>query len=182
MELFLPNNYPLRLPQVNDIDNVIIYDHKFSNGDLCVSTVFDMQLKLLTSKCIADYIDGFLIPFFISYKFWEKTGKDIFGDRKHGLAGVFESIQDYLCIPKDDYFLLKTLICWASRIKRFKKCVPRSDQLLFIRKYSTKISILRRLGILRLKAIYKLFELLENTSVKVKDNAEVERLYNIACS
>ena len=182
LELFIPDNYPLRLPLVNDVDNVITYDHKFSNGDLCVSTVFDLQLKLLKSKCISDYIDGFFIPFFISYKYWEDTGEDIFGDRKHGLAGVFESIQEFLCISKDGYFLFKTLICWASKTKRFKKCVSRQDQLSFIRKYSTKISILRRLGILRLKAIYKLLKLCENTSVNLENNAEAKRLYDIACS
>jgi hypothetical protein len=183
LELFIPHNYPLGLPKVNDVDNVITYDHRFTNGDLCVSTVFDLQLKLQNSKCISDYIDVFLIPYFISYEYWKTYHEDIFGDRKHYIDGVFESIQDFFMIPKDDLALFKLMICWASRIKKFKKCIPKSNQPLFCRKYSKRIAIIRSLGILRLNAIYKLINIYENTPPnKLAENKEFERLYGLACS
>jgi hypothetical protein len=183
LELFVPNDYPLGLPKANDVDNVITYDHKFTNGNLCVSTIFDLQLKLKSSKCISDYVDNFLIPYFISYEYWKKCHKDIFGDRGHGIKGVFESIQDFLEIPKDDFSLFKLIICWASQIKKFKKCISKSSQLSFRGKYSAKVAVLRSLGILRLKAIYKLIVICENIPQgKLAENMEFERLYNLACS
>ncbi len=183
LKLFIPNDYPLRLPSVNDVDDVIIYDHKFTNGNLCVSTIFDLQLKLRNSKCISDYIDGFLVPYFISYEYWKETGKDIFGDREHATAGVFESIQEFLCIKKDFFSLFKSLIGWASKSKKFRRSIPKSEQLMFLRKYSAKIAVLRSLGILRLKAIYKLIDLCEKTPIdKEKNINKIMRLHNIACS
>ena len=183
LELFLPNNYPIGLPSVKDIDNVITYDHKFTNGCLCVSTMFDLQLKLKNSKCISDYIDSFLIPYFISYEYWKENNIDIFGDRSHAIIGVFESIQDFLCISKDDFLLFKILICWASRIKKFKRVVSPSNRIFFLQKYSQKIAVLRELGITRLKAIYKLINICENTPPdKLSNNNELKRLYDLACS
>ena len=183
MELFVPKNYPLNLPWVKDVDDVITYDHKFSNGNLCVSTVFDLQLKLKDSKCISDYIDGFLIPYFISYEYWKENHKDIFGDRDHSIAGVFQSIQEFLGVPRDNFSLFETLICWASRSKKFKRFIPLASQSFYIRKYSRKIGILRQLGILRIKAIYKLIEICKrNPAEKISNSLEIKRLFDLACS
>ena len=141
LELFIPENYPLNFPQVKDIDDVITYDHKFINGDLCVSTMFDLQLKLIDSKCISDYIDYFLIPYFISYEYWKDNNIDVFGDREHSIGGVFESIQDFFCIPKDNYPLFKTLICWASGNKKFKKCVQLLNQSIYKKNTQIKLEL-----------------------------------------
>jgi hypothetical protein len=182
LELFIPNAYPLELPKVNDIDNAITYDHKFANGDLCVSTVLDLKLKLKNSKCISDYIDWFLIPYFISYEYWKIHHEDVFGDRGHGINGVFESIQDFFDIPKNDPILFKLIVCWASGSKKFKKCIPKLDQPLFHKKYSAKITVIRSLGILRLKAICKLINICENTPLdKLVENMKFKRLYDLAC-
>jgi hypothetical protein len=86
-------------------------------------------------------------------------------------------------IPKDDLALFKLMICWASRIKKFKKCIPKSNQSLFCRKYSKRIAIIRSLAILRLNAIYKLINIYENTPPnKLSENKEFGRLCGLACS
>lgn len=69
-----------------------------------------MIAKLKDSKSISDYIDKFLVPYFISYEYWKERGVDVFGDRSHGIEGIFESIKEFLEFPKaineELYFLL----------------------------------------------------------------------------
>ena len=70
LKLVMDNNYPHILPKVFDIDDIIVYDHKFQDKSLCLATPIDIRLRLLSSKNISDYIEGFLIPYFISYKYY----------------------------------------------------------------------------------------------------------------
>jgi hypothetical protein len=183
LEIILPQRYPLEFPIVKDIDNVIHYDHVYTDGTLCVATMFDLQLKLQRSHCISDYFEYFLIPYFISYEYWKKTGVDIFGDRTHGIYGVFESLQDHFGISKKDIYLLKDLICWASRKIKFRKLVLKGKQAGYIDKYSLKIGVLRKTSVPRLRRIYKLIELFQFSDRNKKEFTEqVQKLINLIYS
>lgn len=146
LRIQFPKNYPKELPVTFDIDNRITYDHKYTDGSLCLATEIDMVSNLHSSKCIGDYIEGFLIPYFISYEYWKKTGTDIFGDRAHGRQGIFETLRDFLEMPtatdKELYFLLT----WAAKIQNIK-WLDKSTQKELSKKYSGKIIRLRTLGI-----------------------------------
>jgi hypothetical protein len=180
----MPVNYPVSSPRIHDVDDFVKdYAHKFIDGDLCVGTAFDLQLVLINSLCISDYFDHFLVPYFISYEYWRKYKKDIYGSRGHGIDGVVESMQDFFGIPQDDLLLFERLITWASKQERFEHCIPVSLRAQYKIKYSDKISRIRRLGMPRLKAMYKLITWKKNeTSFTLSQRQEIERMFGLVCS
>ena len=76
LKIVMNKNYPNILPVCYDLSNKINYDHVFQDGSLCVSTLLDLAITLKGSISIQDYIDKFIIPYFLSYRYWQKTGKD----------------------------------------------------------------------------------------------------------
>jgi len=157
LKLVMDTNYPHILPKVFDIDNAVSYDHKFQDNTLCLATPIDIKLRLLSSNDISDYIDKFLIPYFISYKYWEQSGQkiDIYGDRSHGKKGIIESLADFFNLECNDEITIHLLFSWAAKINKFRRLVPKENQDNFIKKYSNQISKLRKLGIFELRKYFK---------------------------
>lgn len=154
LRIIMNKDYPNILPVCYDLNKKIKYDHVFQNGSLCVSTLLDLAITLKDSISIQDYIDKFIIPYFLSYRYWQKTGKDLNGDRSHGTKGIFESLREYLsCNLSDEE--LKILLCWASKTKKFKRCIPKKLQEKFKIKYIIYVRKLRTLGINYLRLQYK---------------------------
>ena len=154
--ILIPNNYPEELPEVYETEGKIKNDHVMSNGGLCLATEFDLRTELCKSKSIEDYIDKFLIPFFISDYSWKTTGKYIFGDRSHGIEGIYQSISDYFKLKKNDRDFIKNLLRWSIKDKPFRLIFVDDNFRLKIRNiYSHKIGLFRKIGILNIKKIYK---------------------------
>lgn len=155
LKIVMNKNYPNILPVCYDLSNKINYDHVFQDGSLCVSTLLDLAITLKDSISIQDYIDKFIIPYFLSYRYWQKTGKDLNGDRSHGAKGIYESLREYLsCNLSDEELLI--LLCWASKLKKFKRCVPKQLQEKFKTKYIIYVHRLRTLGINYLRLQYQI--------------------------
>lgn len=155
LKIVMNKQYPKILPVCYDVDEKVKYDHVFSDNSLCVATVLDLAEELKDSFCIKDYVEKFIIPYFLSYRYWLITGNDINGDRAHGAKGVFESLRDYLCCDISDKEL-ELILCWAAKIKKFKLCVPKYLQNVFLEKYVKYVKKLRLLGIFNLRLQYKL--------------------------
>lgn len=155
LKLIVPKNYPQRLPMVYELDGKIKAEHLLSDHGLCVATEFDLILELSTSKSIEDYFDKFLIPYFISYQSWIEKGKYIFGDRTHGLPGIYESLGEYFNInPKNREYIQK-LLQWAAKMIPFFKIFSCKDRISLRRKFNNRIAILRGVGIHNLRRVYK---------------------------
>ena len=146
LEIIMNKQYPVSLPICYDVDGKIKNYHIFQNHSLCVSTMLDMAIQLRNSVCIQDYIEKFLIPYFLSYRYWQKTKQDLNGARSHGSKGIYESLRAYLGCYISDYEL-KLLLCWAAKIKKFRKCIPSSLQNYYLKHYITHMKKLRILGI-----------------------------------
>ncbi len=155
LKIVMNKNYPNILPVCYDLSNKINYDHVFQDGSLCVSTLLDLAITLKDSISIQDYIDKFIIPYFLSYRYWQKTGKDLNGDRTHGAKGIFESLREYLSCNLSDEELLY-ILCWASKTKKFKRCVPTHSQRKFLNCYLNYFHKLSFLGIHYLRKQFKI--------------------------
>ncbi len=155
LKIVMNKDYPRSLPVCYDLTGKIKYDHVFLNGALCVATQLDLAITLKDSVSIQDYLDKFIIPYFLSYRYWQKTGKDLNGDRSHGAKGIYESLREYLsCNLSDEELLI--LLCWASKLKKFKRCVPKQLQEKFKTKYIIYVHRLRTLGINYLRLQYQI--------------------------
>lgn len=152
LEVKLPINYPDSLPQVKELDGKYANEHLLDNGDLCVATEFDQIIQLCKSKTIRDYFDKFLIPYFISFKYKEERGYYIFGDRKHGIEGIYQSLADYFNLLDYENEDLLKFLQWLAKIKPFRKIYPNHMvRYKMSRRYSRKIGYLRKDKILSLK-------------------------------
>ena len=152
----MTNDYPVSQPICYDIEKCIFYDHVNPDNSLCLSTEIDIAIKLKNSTSISDYINELLIPYFLSFEFWKKYNIDIFGDYSHGGKGIIESIKDYLnstYITNEDCFYL---LIWASKVKKFRKGIPREKQSYFIKYYIPLMKKLRLLSIPLLRRQYHL--------------------------
>lgn len=157
LKIVMNKDYPRSLPVCYDLTGKIKYDHVFLNGALCVATQLDLAITLKDSVSIQDYLDKFIIPYFLSYRYWQKTEKDLNGDRSHGAKGIFESLQEYLsCNLSDEELLI--LLCWASKLKKFKRCVPKCMQKKFQNYYLIYLHKLRFLGINYLRKQFKILD------------------------
>lgn len=156
LKIVMDKSYPEILPICYDVNKTIEYDHVNQNGALCVSTDIDLAKQLKSSVNIKDYIEKFIFPYFLSYKYWQKTGNDLFGDRSHGREGIYEALHDLFPNAKITNFELKHLLCWASESKKFRKSVPTDLQIKFLTTYIPLMKELRKLGIVVLRKQYKM--------------------------
>ena len=134
----------LGIPSCLYLGETLGYPHINMDRTLCVSTDFDIMLRLQNSVCVSDYIEQFLKPFFLSFEYWKKTGKPLFGERSHGAKGIIESIKEYTHshgLSDEDVVLL---LAWSANRVKFKKLVPKEKWSIFLSRYLNKIAKLRR--------------------------------------
>jgi len=154
--IILPINYPNELPLVFETEGKIKNDHVMFDGGLCLATEFDLRVGLCDSKSIKDYIDKFLIPFFISDYSWRTKREYVFGDRSHGVAGFYQSIADYFKLKEINKDCIQNILRWSIRERSFKTIFSDDSERLKVKnKYSLRIGVFRKVGILNIKKIYK---------------------------
>lgn len=174
--MIVPRNYPINLPKVYELENKIENVHKLDDGSLCVATIFDLYLELSRSFNIEDYINKFLIPYFISYEQWCNTGEYIYGDRSHGSVGIYESIAEYFNINPLEKGVIKNLLKWASKKQKFTYIFKTNKQCNLKIKYNYKIAELRKSGIINLRKIYKNLDNIEKLYFQYQLNALYQKL------
>lgn len=174
LAIIVPKSYPQNLPKVFELENKIVNEHKLDDGSLCVATFFDLFLELSHSKTIEDYINKFLIPYFISYEQWCITGEYIYGDRSHGSKGIYESISEYFSNGELDKNEIKDLLKWAAKKQKFSQIYRYKNKFKIKKKYNNKIANLRTGGILNLRKVYKQIDSIEKMYFQYK---KLENLY-----
>jgi hypothetical protein len=152
--ILIPYDYPNKIPLVFETENKIDSEHKLSNGALCVATEFDLLIQLYNSKNISDYFQKFLIPYFISYYGWLKYNTIVYGERTHGVEGIYQSISEYFCID-NNRSLVNNFLLWTSRKRKFQLIFPKHKWYVLLRKYSEKVGRLRKVNIIKLRKFYK---------------------------
>lgn len=131
------------------------YPHINKDKTLCVSTDFDIMLRLKNSVCISDYIERFLKPFFLSFEYWKKTGKPLFGERSHGAQGIIESIKEYANLQNFSDEDAVLLVGWAANRTKFRRLVTKDKQYRFLSRYQNKLAKLRKMDSFFLSNLYE---------------------------
>ena len=158
LELLINRNFPQVLPVVYDKEDYVENFHKNSDGSLCLATEIDMLLGVVSGK-IEDYFDKFLIPYFLSYEYFKKYGIPLFGERKHGAEGIFQSLSDYFDIDLNkNYDFIFNLFLWTSKKQKFLKIFRNHEERKKAVHYSEKVKKLRSLGIINLRKNCRLMQ------------------------
>lgn len=96
IEIELPQDFPKSIPIVREKAERIpkIADRHNPNGVACLLVPEDVETYFPEKSSIADFIEKCVKPFFIGQSFYEEKKEWLLGERKHGLAGVFEHYKD----------------------------------------------------------------------------------------
>lgn len=88
-----PTNYPIKIYEIsNTIEKD--YEHRYIDGSLCLASSIEQQL-FLDNHSLSEWIDKYVISYFISYLYKKKYGIYPFGDRRHGQYGNLEFLKEY---------------------------------------------------------------------------------------
>jgi len=97
IEIEIPEDYPYSIPIVKETGNKVSeeYSHRYSDGSLCLGVDGEIMLKCGGIMTLEYLINTYVIPFFFSYRYYERFGEYPFGERTHGCIGILESYADY---------------------------------------------------------------------------------------
>ncbi len=97
------------IPEVFDICKRIkmSYGHIYNNSKLCLATDLEQELYL-RNHSIYEWIDEYVIKYFISYIFYQKYKVFPFEDHSHGEKGILEFLREFWNV-ENDYIAKKIL-------------------------------------------------------------------------
>lgn len=111
LEICIPLNLN-KFPYVIDVGNHIEshYPHIYQNRILCLETNATIAMHFLEKFNLFNWMNEFVIPYYVSYEYYQQYGIYPFGQRSHGWKGILESYSD----------ILKTNDCFeAYKIMRY---------------------------------------------------------------
>lgn len=96
IEIELPENFPKSIPIVREKADRIpkIAARHNPNGVVCLLVPEDVETYYPEKSSIVDFIEKCVKPFFIGQSFYEEKKEWLFGERPHGLAGIFEHYKE----------------------------------------------------------------------------------------
>ena len=122
------------IPEVFDIGKRIkmTYGHIYNNSKLCLATDLEQEL-FLKNHSIYEWIDEYVIKYFVSYIFYQKYKVFPFNDHSHGEAGILEFLQEnwkvennYIAKKIFEYVCTKPYrghnLCPCGSGKRLRNC------------------------------------------------------------
>lgn len=88
----VPSDFPATPPKVSDHLRQIPkgFEHVNPDGSFCLGTPLAVQIKLSRNPTLLGFVNDLVVPFLFSFRFWEETGKMPFGERPHGVAGIYQ--------------------------------------------------------------------------------------------
>jgi hypothetical protein len=99
VEIVLPDDYPRGIPSVFEVARRIPHDadhHMYENGRACLFVSGERWRYWPAGSTFLEFLEGPVRSFFIGQSLFELTGEWPFGQRSHGLAGIFESYGELL--------------------------------------------------------------------------------------
>lgn len=92
LRIVLNEGYPYVLPSVYEESGKICeeFEHRYSDGSLCVGVPGELLMASSGVIELADYIDGPVKSCLYSAAFFEAYGRYPYGERSHGATGILE--------------------------------------------------------------------------------------------
>jgi hypothetical protein len=115
INLFIPSNYPRKLPIVRETANSISKDfqHINGNGTLCLAAPIEIRKIFNKKPTLLGFIDNLVVPYFYSYCYWKQHGQMPFGELPHygdGILAFYKNLfgtDNELALVKGLYLLYK---------------------------------------------------------------------------
>lgn len=112
-------SFPIDLPQVYSCDNYFNnYPHLNPDKSFCLGVLLDNYLKLQHNPTIICFFSLLVDPYLYSFEYLKEFGVMPFGERKHGVDGVFEFYREYF--KEDDILKCIKLLQFIVKNDRYR--------------------------------------------------------------
>lgn len=102
VEIIIPIDYPKSPPAIRELEGRIPKDfHSFTNGNLCLASLLEIQKKFRNSPTLLGYIEELVIPFLFGFCVYKETGRMPFGELSHNGQGILEYYREFLEVDND---------------------------------------------------------------------------------
>lgn len=186
IEIIVTKQFPNKLPIVKEIAGDIPKDfHKNTDEILCLGVETEIKIFLQNNPNLLRFINSFVIPYFYSFKLWQKTGKVPFGERSHEIRGIVEYYKEYLLLNNIQSILnILRYVCTISKINQNHRCPCGSGKNINECYHYSQIKNLVKINV---KDDYRYLYLYYKSIIKKQKNnilypltnAEFERIYKI---
>jgi len=113
----IPKNYPNSLPSVFEINSKISrrFEHFLADGSLCLGVQTEIKEKMKKNPTLLYFVDSFVISYLYSFSYYAKYKQMPYGERAHGLDGIFEFYKEKLVVKtKTDVIKMLDFICYKD--------------------------------------------------------------------
>jgi hypothetical protein len=101
LKIVFPHDYPDNVPATYETAHRIRNFHINPDMTLCLGSPLELHAIYFENPCLETYINKILIPYFVRYVHFEKTGHVLYGELEHGRKGLLRYIRD-LTGTRDD--------------------------------------------------------------------------------
>lgn len=115
--IIIPEKYPDSLPSVFEINSKIPkrFEHFLTDGSLCLGVQTEIKEKMRKNPTLLYFVDSFVISYLYSFSYYTKYKQMPYGERAHGLDGVFEFYKEKLAVKtKTDVIEMLGFVCFKD--------------------------------------------------------------------
>lgn len=113
----VPLAFPQKIPTVYEIGGKIEkkFQHFLTDGSLCLGVHTEMKEKLKNDSSVLEFVDSFVISYLYTHSYYLKYGQMPFGERSHGLEGIYEFYKEKLLVKtSSDVIKMLGFICFKD--------------------------------------------------------------------
>lgn len=157
IEIKFPNDYPLALPEIKETSKKIpaLHDRHINNDNTCcIGMPAVMYQELGTEYTIIDYIEKFVIPFFVNQIHFEIYGEWSNGEYSHGIQGILEYYQEVFNTMGKKTILKFLKITTRATSKQYKSCPCGSGKIFKVCHYEQLLLVTQTVPLKQLKSDY----------------------------
>lgn len=129
--IIFPHNYPTEAPIAFETSEKIPQEfHHLSHNKLCLGTPIEINSIFSLNKTIRNYLEKLLIPYLLQFSYKTKYGIMPFGERSHGIKGIYEFYEEKIGLS-DNSSIVKFLLSIKDKKINGKKYCPCGSNLSF---------------------------------------------------
>lgn len=124
IEIEFPKDFPKSIPIVKEKADRVpkVADRHNPNGVVCLLVPEDVETYYPEKSSIVDFIEKCVKPFFIGQSFYEEKKEWLFGERPHGLGGIFEYYREKFGGKSDEVIANLILYLGKKEVKGHWPC------------------------------------------------------------
>lgn len=136
IEIKVPFDFPIKLPLVRSLDDMIPdeFEHTNADGGLCLGAECDLYAYIEEHNSLSAFINVVVMSYLYSASYFRRYGKAPYGERSHGIQGIIEAYCERYSVQELDALMnlllitgdLKPyrghLLCPCNSGKRLRQC------------------------------------------------------------